>query len=284
MRFLRRARQELIRKGDPLVTYYLNGVRLLMPISHDLPFILREWPTYGRNLVRIAAVFREHNPGMAFIDIGANIGDTAAMLHGFVDCPILCVEGNPRFLPILAANLRARGGEVELDPVFVTDTPGTLRAEIETERGTARIRRGLGRTYPSKTLAEILQHHPRFAKWTFLKLDTDGMDCLILESAVDVLAEYHPIVFFEYDPRLYLTGEHVFAVFRSLREAGYRRALIYTNLGEYLLSLDLRQQTILYDLHSACGGTSLSYLDICVLHATDKELANELRSSEVKKS
>ena len=215
------ARRVLVRLGDPTVRYRVGDVELELPLSHQLPFFQHAHPAYDRAIADIAA-----EAGGPVIDIGANVGDTAAAIRTRTDVPVLCVEGDPRFFAFLQRNAN-RLGDVELEPAFVTGS-----------------------------LARVLDDHPRFASPALLKLDTDGMDVAILEANLEWLARVQPIVFFEYDPHF---GAEP-AIFERLLEAGYSSADWYENTGTLTRTVELPAH--LHDEYVGHGGAR--YADVCV--------------------
>ena len=112
-RLLLRSRMYLITYGDPLVRYELDGHTLWLPISHELPLYRSDLPEYSRNVGRIAACVAEQYADFTLVDIGANIGDTLAVVRSFRHFPVLCVEGEDRFFSILKLNAASMGADVE---------------------------------------------------------------------------------------------------------------------------------------------------------------------------
>ncbi|MGH3130004.1 MAG: hypothetical protein ACRDNX_04230, partial [Gaiellaceae bacterium] len=210
----------LLRRGDPLVRYRIGEIDLELPLSHELPFYRKDHPLYSANVGRIAA-----EAGGPVVDIGANVGDTAAIVRGATDVPILCVEGDDRFFAILRRNSTRFDPPVELEHAFVG---APARAAIERHGGTARLVPGAGGEVRGKPLARILEEHPRFAAPALVKIDTDGYDVPIVLAELDLLARLKPVLFFEYDP--HLGADPV--VFERLREIGYRTVHVYENTGE----------------------------------------------------
>ena len=241
------ARRLLIRLHDPLVRYRIEGIELLLPLSHELPFYRHDHPRYNDAVGRIAAQL-----GGPVVDVGANVGDTAAAICALADVPILCVEGDERFFRLLERNARRLDPPPELERAFV-EAPA--RGRVEAARGTARVLAGCGEL-PSKPLARILGEHPRFAEPALLKLDTDGFDVPILLANLELFARLRPVLFLEYDP--YLGAEPV--VFERLRDVGYRRAHVYENTGEFVRSVELGRD----DFHSPyVGHGGARYADVC---------------------
>ena len=247
------ARKLLLRVSDPIVRYRLGSTELLLPLSHELPFYRSDHPLYGDAVGRIAAQL--DGP---VVDIGANVGDTAAIVRAHSDAPVLCVEGDDVVFALLARNAD-RLGDVELEHAFVE---ASTAGGVERARGTARVVAGSG-TLRAKPLARILGEHSRFSRPALLKLDTDGMDVPILLANLKLLQRVRPTLFFEYDPHLGARPE----VFARLGEIGYATALVYENTGEFRETIALSDASSLAELHRTyTGHGGVRYVDVCVLH------------------
>lgn len=246
-------RRGLVRLSDPLVEWPVAGIELAMPLSHELPFYRHDHPLYDRPLGVVAAEL-----GGPVVDVGANVGDTAAEIRSRTDAPILCVEGDDRFFALLELNAPRIGG-LELEQAFV-EAPE--EAVVERHGGTARLRGANGseprihEALRSKPLARILDEHSRFARPALLKLDTDGMDVPIVLANLELLARIRPVLFFEYDPHLGATPD----VFEHLRAIGYRRMDVYENTGELAQRVDL--PGAIHNEYAGHGGAR--YADVCV--------------------
>jgi FkbM family methyltransferase len=186
------------------------------------------------------------------VDVGANVGDTAAVIRAATDVPILCVEGEEHFFRLLEETARRFDPTPELERSFV-EAPALGR--IEVARGTARVLAGAEeiRTSP---LPRILERHPRFAEPVLLKLDTDGLDVPILLANLDLLARLRPVLFFEYDPHLGATP----VVFERLREVGYEWMHVYENTGEHLETIS--PTGAIHERY--VGHAGARYADVCM--------------------
>lgn len=271
-RALSAARRACIALGDPTVVYQLKGAKLELPISHDLPIHRAQHVGYSENLGVIAAALAGRQPGFTVIDVGANVGDSVAILRGYTSCPILCIEGNEGFLSHLARNL-IDVPDVEVAETYVGSPVG---GDLTTHRVVRA--RGTARLVPAGTdhddgitvaaLADILDAHPRFASPGLLKLDTDGHDVAILLGAVDLLREHSPTVFLEFDPTLSREVGRVdaYALFGPLTELGYGRWLFHSNVGELLDDLSTRDPaTLTARARQRIEDEGVEYLDICAL-------------------
>jgi FkbM family methyltransferase len=282
------ARRALLvaRKGlqryDPLVTYRLGGFELRIPFSHSLPYHQVGLPDYSMNIGRIVEGVKARYTDLRVIDIGANIGDTAAIVRGHGHCPILCIEGDEQFFSLLEHNLDVLGDDVQVAKCFVGQGDFVAGSVLK-EGGTARLEVGTKGTVQTQRLTEILAAHPEFRTSKILKVDTDGFDVQILRSSYDWISMARPVVFFEYDPFLLSrngTSDPVH-LFQELFSIGYRSAIIYDNTGEYLLTLPLDNQRLVNDVHTRFTGWEGSrYADVCAFHAEDDDLCTEIGRTE----
>src|SRR5579883_2749244 len=134
--------RDLLRKTIPgrtsrVLTLEQDGatVRLLAPPEHMLDRYRDAHPLYDRHLPRIARGVEEVTRGELFIDIGANIGDTVALLRAAgCSSPILAIEPSEKFLIFAKRNIEGVS-DVELRQAFVG--PGGTRLALDERRGTA---------------------------------------------------------------------------------------------------------------------------------------------------
>jgi len=218
---LRHIRLTFLRVSDPVIVYDVMGSYLLMPFSHQLPYILQFLPEYTMNVARGARHVQAKYPSMSIVDIGANVGDTLAIIRNAVNSPVLCIEGEARFFALLERNARTFD-DVQLEQAFVGDPEATSRFDVQSAGGTAQLSASSsGSAVAFRTLSSILHDHHAFEQtFRLLKIDTDGFDVPILLGSLELLRSRHPVIFFEYSP-FHLTPLHVDGVqiFRTLREA-----------------------------------------------------------------
>jgi FkbM family methyltransferase len=250
------ARAWLAAHGDPLVRHRIGAAELELPLSHELPLYRHDHPAYDTAIGRIA-----RQAGGPVVDVGANVGDTAAVVRAETDAPILCVEGDDRFFAILRRNA-PQLEPVELEHAFVAapvdPSNNLLLGRVERGAGTARVVAG-DEELPAKPLARILEEHARFREPALVKIDTDGMDVPIVLANLDLLARARPVLFFEYDPHLGADA----VVFERLREIGYEHAHVYENTGELARTIELPGD----GLPEYAGHGGARYADVCALPA-----------------
>ena len=101
-----------------MTTLDLNGIQISVPDDHLLLYIRRTLPDYAENVGRAAAVVERKYPGRGLVDVGANVGDTAAVVRSHTGLPILSIEGSPYYFELLQANARSID-DVELECALV---------------------------------------------------------------------------------------------------------------------------------------------------------------------
>jgi FkbM family methyltransferase len=277
-------RRMLARRGDWLIRYRLGSHEILLPLAHDLPLIRSVFPQYSTNIARLCSYVSEKYPGLSLIDIGANVGDTVAIIRELSQFPILCVEGDEYYFNILSENIRrANFLSVQTVRAFVATYTGDIKGQLVSIAGTAHFVEGNADPVKATKLSHLLIDFPEFRSPKILKIDTDGFDCSILRSELEWLGECKPTIFFEYDPFFFRNQSYDGTrIFEDLSTAGYTFAIFYDNFGDYLTSVDLQVDTqILIDLQNYyVGRGGQQYADVAVFHGEDRELAEHIRTKE----
>jgi FkbM family methyltransferase len=265
-------------RHDPDVRYEWRGVALTLPFSHQLPAICSVHDDYSQNLGRVAAACARRYGDATMIDLGANIGDSLVVTRMHSDMPMLCVEGDSRYLPYLWLN-SAQFKNVEIAPCYVGSSDGERRASVVASGGTAHLEfapEGATRVTLC-TLMTLTQQHPRFAGAGLLKLDTDGLDVAIIMSSAEFLRRSLPVVFFEYDPRLMAPQDAGPSVFSFLENLGYEGVVVWDNVGGYLLSATTSNVRLWADLHEYfLASRAHRYMDIAVFAASQRDLFEDV--------
>jgi FkbM family methyltransferase len=278
-RAVERLARLILRFCDPLLQHRIGATTIELPFSHRLPMYLSWFPTYDRALPRLAAQIAQRYPGSPIIDVGANVGDTAAMLRGAVDSPILCVEGDPIFRKILLSNAK-RIGNVEVIETYVGESRGSVHAAPERKGGTATL-------VDKQTETTILRVDDiaigRFAHAKLLKSDTDGYDARVLHGAESLMKLARPVLFFEYAPdMLEAKGDDALEIFTFLESLGYTCAIVWDNFGRLLTDVKLpehRRLRMLADYYR--GRVDQQYCDLAVFHRADEALCDEVLETEI---
>ena len=282
-RLLESLYRRVARGDDPLIQRTVAGVPLWMPFSHHLIFHLKHFPNYASNLGRLAQIVAKDQPGFSLIDIGANIGDSAAFVRREGPWPVLCVEGDELFFSLLEKNTRGMP-DVERARAFVGEPDDQKSWESNRERGTAALTSSKdGKGIKLQPLDALLKNHPRFSRARFLKIDTDGFDGQVLRGAKSLLMREHPVLFFEYDVDcLERNGDSAEAVRNFLKDLDYSGVLLYDNFGELYGSAHLSDEKRWEEIDAYLRGRrSQVYADIAVFHEAEEALFLDARRQEV---
>lgn len=272
-------RRVLTRLGNPSYTTRVRGVRLRLPVSHDLPLTVAANPLYDTLPARVASHVRRRRGSLAMIDVGANVGDTiaACAIGGTPADRYLAIEPTPRFAACLARNTRHLPGVVSLRVQCGADDDPTARAEFDIHHGSARMSpSAAGRTMPRRTLDSLVAEHPGFAGAGFLKVDTDGSDFAVVAGATHLLAAARPVTLIEsqvFDNPRYV--DDVLATVERFAAAGYGRVIAYDRVGHRLGAYPLRPATAILPAVAYQLVADLGNLDLLFLGPDDLDLERD---------
>lgn len=275
-------RMTTLRFNDSMITYKIGEHSLMLPFSHNLPLYIKYHPHYSSNIGRISRLVKEKYSNLTIIDIGANVGDSIFIIKAETDCPILGIEADGLFFDLCVKNC-ASFPNVYIEKAYVGNKTENVKLKLQEDNGTAHLCKDMHGDILIKTLADILEKNPDFSKSKLIKIDTDGFDCIVLRGSIDFLATEKPIIFFEYDPFfLSKQNDDGLSIFGLLNSIGYKKAMIYDNFGEYMLSIDLSNLDLIEDIHNYFSGRNGKfYCDICVFHFEDIDLFEKGRHREL---
>ena len=279
------ARRLVIRLlNDPTVEIDFHGQAIKLPLSHDLVVISVDYPGYATNLGKLASLVERKYGKSCLIDIGANVGDSVAMVRAHSKLPILAIDGDPGYFSLLLENVSGIP-DVECCMALVGNgNSEDQRVELLTTAGTARPVKAhsAGAGLATRRLTSILDDHPAFRSAGLVKIDTDGFDTLIIGSELEFFSNRKPIIFFEYDPSLFRDHDALgFQILQRLHSAGYESALLYDNLGRFHCVVDLADAQLIADIQAyLLGHTPLKYFDIVAFGPADGDICTQLRAME----
>ena len=127
----RRARNRLyLRQKAISHTIKYQGFQFSIPSNHKLMTLRDEQPDREGGLrVAAARIFAKH-PEKVYVDVGANIGDTAAVVRSASPCTMVLVEPSDIFYPYLCKNASQFGANVKILQGFFVP-PGDVNATFE---------------------------------------------------------------------------------------------------------------------------------------------------------
>jgi len=284
---LRSLRKRIV-KGQEFTV--VGGLSIRLPKDSPIPGYKASFRLYDVALGEIAAIIGTKYPGYRAIDIGANVGDTAALIHEHTGAEILCIEGDPILLPILRQNLAACGNDMSFEPSFI-GVEGTVidpKSIGDLGRNACIVEAsGTAGSITTRSFTEILRDHPKFADSKLLKIDTEGCDFEILSQADEMLGKAKPVIFFEYAPHFRPDDPDAgLRTLTRLTKLGYSSLLYYDNFGNLLATVSSEQPGLFQQFHAYLSsnrkfGTAVHYFDICAFHEVDRPLAAAAQASRL---
>jgi FkbM family methyltransferase len=280
-RWGRRLRRLILKGRDPVVHWEINGRKLELPLSHQLPFYRREFPTYAANLERLAAAIRRELGCLAMIDVGANIGDSVALAAARDGDTGLLIEGDKRYFELLKRNTAALDGVVCVS-TMLSDAPGKVPVRLVTSGGTGQvIDASAGQHALVSSLDCVVKEYPQFRQCNLLKIDVDGYDFRVLRGAAELVRAAQPVLFFEQDPALLdQAKEDADAVWDWLVQAGYTSLFIYDHLGFWVGAFPLADTTFFRQLNAYSRQRPGYYYDVAAFASSHRALEKTFAAGE----
>ncbi len=222
--------------NDPEVRFHLNNRAIYLPLSHNLPFYLRDHTLYDQLLGRFSEYLHSKKGSVYGVDIGANVGDTILSMYRNKKDLFLAVEPEPKFLKYLEKNMLGYKN-VLIDNTICSAEEMSGDFSFREHGGTASIERNS--SYISNTkidsLDNIIKKYPQISCVDIFKIDTDGHDFDVIRGSQNFVKQYKPSILFECDyfsNKNYLT--ELLSTLEFFLSNGYSKCLVYDNLG-YLI-------------------------------------------------
>jgi len=266
--------RHLLRNPVRQDSFLMGAVPILLPKDHALPQYRKRWRLYDEPLRHISDALRGLYKDFCAIDIGANVGDSAAVINAGGQTPVLCIEGDPVYYPYLEHNGKLLGSHVVIEKCFVGEeqkwvNPALLQRHSGTTSGLNALRTAAATGLPVSRLESIVARHPAFDQCQLIKIDTDGYDFDIILAHLRYLSKTKPVLFFEYLLDLTKqTSDKSLQCTHELERLGYSRFMVFDNFGHFLLSTNSSatfRELNLYLLSNATYGTAVYYLDVCAI-------------------
>ncbi|MDB9447419.1 FkbM family methyltransferase [Anabaena sp. CS-542/02] len=213
------------------VTYHIKDIPIILPPDHALP----QYQNMFRLYDKFIGVLAKHLPNNEdlIVDIGANVGDTTALLLQYCKNPILCIEADADFFSVLEYNLSNYRERITCVNSFISGKE-LKNVELVKNRGTARAVESKETLIKSDSLQSILDNS-QLGKCILLKTDTDGFDFEILLSSLSIIKENSPILFWENEISSLKDIEAVKDLLKELRSINYTKYIVIDNFGNPLI-------------------------------------------------
>jgi FkbM family methyltransferase len=263
-------------------TVEYHGFQFEIPSNHKLMILRDEQPNREEGL-RIAAwkIFQKH-PGKIYVDIGANIGDTAAVVRSVSSCAMVLVEPSDIFYPYLCRNALRFGHNVSTIQGFFV-SPNDFNAEFELLHweGTARPRYKGTRASPKQQnfVLDQLSRSPI----GLMKIDTDGYDLNLIDGYMDHLAYSNVNLYFELEVRSQQDVIDWRECISKLLSKGYAGILLWDDPGHFMCSVtsvELAHQLLNWQLsymnENHKGIRRIFNFDVLAISHSDRDIFGEI--------
>ncbi|NCT95656.1 MAG: FkbM family methyltransferase [Chitinophagaceae bacterium] len=264
------------KKAGRIYPVQVGNYRIDMPGNNPQISNYKYEPQVNSQLGRLTACLAQKYPDISVIDIGANVGDTIAVIKTHIEVPVIGIEGDDISYRFLEKNTR-QFQQVSIIKEFLGEKKETV--QVAFEKGgwnTTLVPSSTGQSLTLKTLDQVLtEHRMEQRRLKLLKIDCEGFDTIIIRGAGDLLRKQKPVLYFEYNKtNMEAIGEDGLSTLFALEQFGYRRAVFFDNKGRYFMSLPLSQRDIITQIHHYADEThsEIAYYDLCLFHEEDAEL------------
>ena len=248
------------------------------PDSHLLINLLKSQPFRDLCVGVTAKYVSAKYPDGAIVDIGANIGDTAAIIATYSQNKLILIEASDYFFDILVRNTSQLPNEIVVKKVLISDGNkvagsfhhwGGTASFVEEAEGKKQIK--------TERLSDIADE-----KVCLIKTDTDGYDFRILIDSLEYLASVHPAILFENQIRTNQDLNCADELYSRLMEIGYAYFIVWDDPGFHLVSTtsidvltDLNRY--LFKVFQHDGQKSIYNYDVLCLHQNDEDVYKDIR-------
>ena len=245
------------------------------PVDHILLKLQRTQP-YRDLFVGITAKFiASKYPQKNMVDIGANIGDTAALMASNCTNKLILVEASDYFHEILKKNATKLPNEVVIKKCFVSDG-SVVTGSLHHWKGTAAFQEKSEDTMQVKTerLEDVADNDT-----CFIKSDTDGYDFKILMSSLNWIEKVKSALLFE--NHLGNSGDFSDSdkLITELDSIGYKYFIVWDDTGLHMVSTDNIQvikdlNRYLFKMWSVVNNEikGIYNYDVLCLHKRDQDI------------
>jgi len=274
----KRRRKERSLFKQKLLTIQCGDFEIMAPENHPLFRKQKEQPYYDLGIGIAAKYLSTKYPEGTMVDIGANIGDTAAVIATYAKNRLVLVEASDYYFGILSQNARRIPNILAVKNVLISDG-GDLTGVLQHWGGTASFheKAGAGPQQKSQRLSDVAD-----ATTCFVKIDTDGFDFKILRSSLSWLQEVRPGCLFECQIGTPAELVEADVLCAELQAAGYLYFTVWDDRGFHLVSTN--SLGVLHDLNryllnnmTQHGHRAVSYYDVLCLHQKDEEVHHNIR-------
>jgi FkbM family methyltransferase len=212
--------------------YKIGNYSIKIPPNHALPKFQKWFKLYDRFLPVLA---KKISSDRLIIDVGANIGDTTVALIQNCRNPVLCIEPSENYFSYLQLNLERlpREDRSRIQTVKKFIGTGVLSGDLNHKiGGTASL--NVSEDSHTQTHTRLDDLVDSVLNVILLKVDTDGFDFDVINSAEKILCNSEPILFWENEISEEFQHEGFVEMYSLLQKLGYQYIYIFDNFGNLI--------------------------------------------------
>ena len=258
----------------------VGNFELTMPASNPLITTYTQQKDFATEISRLVKYVYDKYAGLTFLDVGANTGDTVAVVKSAKDIPVISIEGDEFSYSYLKRNT-AQFSNITIFNNFLGEKKGAVEADLQKKGWNTTIvpGKGNGNKIEMITLDDLLTSNfpvNVIQQIKLLKIDTEGFDTIIIRGALNYIQAIKPVIYFEYNrDNMQAINEDGLAAIRHLETLGYKTILFYDDRGRFLLSTNLADKETIKHLNDYADGKNglIYYYNICLFHEQDSDIA-----------
>lgn len=265
-------------KSNKIVIVQVGDYNIIMPGNNPQISNYKRFPDMNNQLGRLAKIVTNKYPNLTMIDVGANVGDTIAIVKSFVDIPIIGIEGDATTYPFLEKNI-PQFKNIIIIKQFLGEETKTIKANLEKDgwNGTIIPSSTSSNSLELKTLDQTLKDKAlNNLNLKILKIDVEGFDTIVLRGANEIIKKHQPVLYFEYNrENMNAINEDGISTLLSLKEFGYQNIIFFDNKNKYILNTTLDNVELITHLHNYADGINgmIPYFDICIFSKEDEDIS-----------
>ena len=212
-------------------TFVYEGVNLKLPGNHSLSKIDTK-EKFNNLLLKIVSEECFTSSEFEFVDIGANVGDTAALVlnRSKVTPKMILIEPSSFYFDYLTKNTSLFPNTSRINKFVALEIPiESYSASLLHWGGTARIISGSGVSISKQMqidLNTVINRNTRL-----IKIDTDGFDKRISRTALFSLKNSRSLLYFENEFNEEEDLQKFNDLLKNLYSIGYRNCILVKNDG-----------------------------------------------------
>ena len=282
-RFLQKRREQkraiaVFDQGTTSVT--IGDFSIALPEKHPLIDWQLSQPYRDQHIGIAAGLFGIKYPNAALIDIGANVGDSAALMASHCQNDLILIEPSPLYVKYLKNNVAQFRNKTVIEEVLIGGE-SMSHGNLVHLGGTAYLepgKPGAPKQFATKQLSEFSQDV------CLVKCDTDGHDFDIVIENIPWFGKLRPGLIIENQIRTKTDLDQANIAFSKLMSVGYRQFLFFDDPGFMIMGTDSfeqiqalnRYQFKLFEREQS--QRSLWNFDVLCCHERDADLFEAVRA------